>query len=413
MKAALKVGLCTLCTILTIGAVSVSAKWVEAGYDTTTPGNYGKIYNEVLNGKSTSNHKIIPVDANDIVWRSEGFELAYPHAGYDRLYLEGKWQNIAKYNNTYAQWQTRTKDYMWETAYPYAIYQRQQTNIPGVGWTWDYYPQNEAKVFTPTNRYARVSADFKNFGVADLRYDGSKIGADVKILYAKFIGNIVPLEKRSMFSIDKLSQRDPSTNEYVISDDQIAANIEIITSEYLTGPALAEPATKNVAQEFLDNIPNNWNWDSDVVRIEYNGKISWTDEQFEDAEPYKYYQFLVVNGLVLDGRNETPRIVRLTGGKATPNVTWKYAFAEAEYPYSIVEQKFVNGEAIYDANGNPIYRIPTGEFANSTIKVTSTDVEIWLKDARGGSYLVKSIPRYTGVVGSNPNGNAPGIVVVP
>ncbi len=413
MKSALKVVASTLCTILTIGVVSVSAQWVVAGYDTTTPGNYGKIYNEVLKGKSTSNHKILPVDEKDIVWRSEGFELAYPHAGYDRLYLEGNWQDIAQYNNTFAQWETRTKDYMWEMVYPYALYQRQQTNIPGIGWRWDYYPQDESKVFTPTNRYADVKANFRSFGIADLRLDETKIGEDVKAMYSRFIGSIVPLDQRDMFSIDRLSQRDEITNEYVISDWEIAANIEIISSKFLTGPALAGPAVKNVAQAYLDSMPNDWKWDSDTVKVDFNGKISWTEEQFESAEPYKYYQFLIVNGMVMDGSNETPRIVRLTSGKATPNITWKYAFAEEEYPYSVVEQKFINGKPVLDENDKPIYRIPTGEFANSKIKVTSTDIEIWLYDDRGGSYLVKSIPKYRGLLGDNPNGNAPGIVDIP
>ena len=414
MKSARKAVAGTLCAIFTISVVSVSASWIPAGYDTTSPGDYGKIYNEVLGGKSTSNHKIIPVDEKDIVWKAESFEFVYPHAGYDRLYLEGNWQNITKYNDTFPQWETRTKDYTWEMAYPHKIFQRQQTNIPSAGWTWDFYPQDESKVFTQTNRYASVKADYRIFGIADLRLNETRISDDVKEMYSKFLSKgIVPLENRPMFSVDSLSERDSKTNEYVISDEAIANNIEIIYSKYLTGPVFAGPGVKNVAQAYLENSKNGWKWDSDVLKIEKNGKISWTNEMFESDEPYKYYQFLIVNGMILDGRNGTPRIVRLTGGKATPNITWKYAFAEKDYPYSVVEAKFINGKLVLDADGQPVYRIPTGEFANSTIKVTSTDIEIWINDNRGGSYKIKSIPKYIGVVGPDATGKAPGIIDIP
>ena len=57
-----------------------------------------------------------------------------------------------------------------------------------------------------------------------------------------------------------------------------------------------------------------------------------------------------------------------TNGKATPDVQWKYAFVEADYPYNIVEYKYirnVDGKMIqaFDENSSPIYRYPTGEHA--------------------------------------------------
>lgn len=41
---------------------------------------------------------------------------------------------------------------------------------------------------------------------------------------------------------------------------------------------------------------------------------------YEMDEPYCYYQYLIVNGVAMDGHNDTPRIFRYTGGKATPEV---------------------------------------------------------------------------------------------
>ena len=76
-----------LCSAVAFSTLSVSAEWIDAGYDTTTPPNYYKIQNEVLYGKLTSNQKSVPVKDEDVVWKQEGYELDYPHIGYDRLYL--------------------------------------------------------------------------------------------------------------------------------------------------------------------------------------------------------------------------------------------------------------------------------------------------------------------------------------
>jgi len=46
-----------ICSVIAFGSLSVSAEWIDAGYDTTNPPNYYKIQNEVLYGKLTSNQK--------------------------------------------------------------------------------------------------------------------------------------------------------------------------------------------------------------------------------------------------------------------------------------------------------------------------------------------------------------------
>ena len=149
-----------ICAIIAFGSLAASAEWIDAGYDTTTPPNYFKIQNEVLYGKNTSNFKQIPVKEEDVKWVKEGYELEYPHIGYDRLYLEGHKQVITRYNALYPQWETRYRDFMWELCGDHTIWQRQQTKIPNIGWKWDF--GNEAlgisdfEVFVPTNRTAEV-----------------------------------------------------------------------------------------------------------------------------------------------------------------------------------------------------------------------------------------------------------------
>ena len=59
-----------LCSVVAFSTLSVSAEWVDAGYDTTTPPSYYKIQNEVLYGKFTSNVKKVPVKSEDVVWKT-------------------------------------------------------------------------------------------------------------------------------------------------------------------------------------------------------------------------------------------------------------------------------------------------------------------------------------------------------
>lgn len=119
-----------LAAAMALSTATASAEWLFAGYDTTNLNDIGKIYNEKVNGHYTNKSKVEPIDANQVKWYFEGYELEYPHAGYDRLYLEGKAQQITRYNNLFPQWETRLKDNMWELCGEHRIYQRQQTKSP-------------------------------------------------------------------------------------------------------------------------------------------------------------------------------------------------------------------------------------------------------------------------------------------
>lgn len=377
-------------TIVALTSVSASAEWVSSGYDTTDLDNIGKIYNEVIGGNYTSKSKFVPLEQKDIKWVAEGYELSYPHAGYDRLYLEGNRQEITRYNNLFPQWETKFADYFWELYGDHRIYQRQQTNIPGLGWRWDYSDDAyvDSKLFVPTNRYAKVTTDYKLYGVGPFDFEGKFVSKEVADMYARFgvadheyIFNPETKEiaDGTFFSDENLSRLD-TNGEYVVSDAEIADHAASVMSKYLTGPSYrGDAATKNVASEYLKHS-EAWEWDNDTL-IYGGGKVSWTGVMYEMAEPYNMYQYLIVNGIVFDGHNDLPRIYRYTGGKATPTVEWKYAFAEKEYPYNVIEYKYVDGKlAIDEVTGEPIYRMPTGEYANLYYKVTSTEVQAWLKD---------------------------------
>lgn len=395
--------------IAALTSVSASAEWISSGYDTTDLSNIGKIYNEVIGGNYTSKTKFVPLKEKDIKWVAEGYELAWPHAGYDRLYLENNYQYITRYNNLFPQWETRFADYFWELYGNHRIYQRQQTKIPNLGWRWDY-SDNAAldnTLFTKTNRFADVETSFKWYGVGPFDFDGKFVSDEVAAMYARFGVNnheftVKPGTKDivdgTFFSDENLS-RINAYGEYAVSDAEIADHAASIISKYLTGPSYrGDDPTKNVAAEYLKH-GEAWAWDDDTLM--YGGaQVSWTGVMYEMAEPYNMYQYLIINGIVFDGHNDLPRIYRYTGGKATPSVEWKYVFAEKAYPYNVIEYKYVDGKlAIDEVTGEPIYRIPTGEFANVYHKVTATEVQTWLKDANA-DVMIGSVSRVDHDLGS-------------
>ncbi len=401
---------------------AASAEWQFAGYDTTNPPAYGKIYNEVINGKYTSKQKVDPVKDEDAVWKFEGYELSYPHIGYEKLYLEGNAQNaVTRLTNRFPQWETRFCDFMWEVCGEHRIYQRQQTKINNKYWAWDFGRDEyeEGMVFVPTTRNADVTVDFRNYGIANLDNDGNYVydvngnvyNEEKYTLYTDFgampaafnveldeEGNPTKeIKAGDFFSSDNLSRLD-DTNQFAVSDWEIADHLDIAQSKFVTGPSYyGENGTKDAAAMYFANKEYGWDWDYDTVRLTHEAKIDWTKQVYEMNEPYYYYQYLIVNGVVMDGHNDTPRIYRYTGGKATPDVQWKYAFVEADYPYNIVEYKYIRGNdgkmiQAFDENGCAVYRYPTGMYGNTYFKVTDTEVQCWVRDTKG-DYMIGSINR--------------------
>ena len=400
---------------LMLSSMSVLAAWEFGGYDTTTS-DFGKIYNEIIDGSYTGKTIIEPLAEKDVEWKAEGYEYAYPHAGYDRLYLEGNAQLITRYNNMFPQWETRYKDFMWEMCGDHKIYQRQQTYIPGRGWDWDFgneaFNIPDSAVFVPTTRYAETTDSFKAYGVGPYNMNGWFVSEAVADLYNTMgintdnifelttdeNGNWKNVINNTFFSDENLSRINPENGKYVVSDEEIAAKVGFITSKYVTGPVFyGSEATKNVAKAYTDMYeagiePTVWAWDADTVRFDAP-EISWTKPTYEAEEPYKQYQYLVVNGLVFDGRNDLPYIFRYTGGKASPKVEWRYQWPEAAYPYNMVEFKYLDGRLALNADGTPVSRFPTGEFANAYVKTTDTMIQFWLEDTKGNNFMVNEVSR--------------------
>lgn len=430
-----KIAAVALGAVMALSTVAVSAEWKFAGYDTTDLSNIGKIYNEVIDGDYTSKQKTEAVDPEDIEWKAEGFEYDYPHMGYDRLFIEGNAQKQVKYNNTFPQWETRLKDYTWELCGDHRIWQRQQTNIPGAGWRWDYGVDKDvdANLYTPTTRFADTVDSYNVIGFADLDLNGEKISEEVADMYKNFAVYVTVEDMlntkvdvdgdgyaEELFSPAVLSARD-AWGQYVVSDEFIADYVASIQDKSVTGPSFhGEPATRNVAEEYLAVDGSTfWYWDADTVRFG-GGKVTWTDCKYEMADPYAYYQFMVINGVVCDGTGDKPYIYRYTGGKAAPVIEWKYITYDEVVEldetygtynanwYDVIEWKHIDGKPAYDEYGYPVLRIPTGEYANTYVNVTANEIQIWRTTDNGADELLDSIDRLHPAYGGLSNVFVPG-----
>lgn len=182
-------------------------------------------------------------------------------------------------------------------------------------------------------------------------------------------------------------------NRYFLTDDVIAEIVPMIKAKKITASftETSELITKVAVEEYiksetagidfaitpvtyynaLTNIWTAWDWNGvDALDVKYNvADIAWTTPNFEAAVPHRYYQYMIVDGIVLDGSDKKPRIWRYTGSNANPSVEWKL---DSFIPvvdsgvntlglYAAVERMYVNGaKTIYT-------RIPANEFAVNSV----------------------------------------------
>ena len=309
---------------------------------------------------------------------------------------------------------------MWELKAPYYIWERQQTKVNNKTWQWDFgnpsFNIPDEAVKTKTNREAVVlDTNWQNYGFGKYANSGAELTNDEKDMYSYFgVDAVQEWEDLKAWHLSPaaLSMRDENTNLYCYSDAYIASLIPVVKSKYMTAKFNVEDnkglETKSFAEEYLAHMNDNWAWDADALVVKYDAVIDWTAPTYEMAEPYNMYQFLIVNGVVLDGTNGKDRIYRYTGGKASPKITWEFAFFQNAYDengnfidgvYEVVERKYVDGVAAVDEYNNPIYRVPTGEYGNTYFKLNGNIIEYWVVDAAGHQTLLSQVDNWIGSLG--------------
>lgn len=401
-----------ICAVLSASAVvSVSAnEWIFSGYSTDSyniqTGVYNKIWYEVDdNGIPTGKEKLEGV-AENVEWRYDFYEALYPHNMVERLYLDGIKTSVTRDSGGLADLETKFIPDMWEVQYPYRIYERLSTYRPnqyGV-WTWmrNELPANETHRGLTDADYLKylgknepVTQTYEYFGFGPYRIinkdtitsgeyrpgssqalyndyywyagaqdlngnyivDARMLLDDLEIDYDKdgtFEGSWLNDTQRMC---ELLSERNMQTGQYIVSNEEIAKHIPIFKSEYLRGNdygngGMQKIDTATYYTKTKDESMFNPHFIMDCS-ADRPAQISWTEEYYEQAFPYHEYQYLIIDGVVCDGRwigvdangNDVklPTIYRYTGGDASPDVEWVYAFIEEAYPHEVYFEKILDG----------------------------------------------------------------------
>ena len=172
-----------------------------------------------------------------------------------------------------------------------------------------------------------------------------------------------------------------------------SVSIKLFHEEYLAHPEYPVWATEAA---------------DDTIEVFYDAKISWTTPQYELVEPYREYQFLIVNGIVLDGTkdangNVKDYVGRYTGAVGNPVVEWEFYMYQAKTDaegdvlgnigernvYEVVERKLINGKKVVEAFGNYITRTRTDVYGYGYVKAVAGGLEyrVAMEDGSNDRFL--------------------------
>lgn len=359
MKNTKKILASVLC-IATVAATTTAFagnSWKFKGYS-TTPANvragvYNKLWYEVdARGIPTGKHKADGV-ASNVQWKHDFYERDYPHAEVNRLYLDGQATDVLMDSGAFADWEIKYVPEMWEVQFPYRIYERLKTNIPGIGWyanTLEHRGVTSADLFKYLGKNEPVTQSFEYFGFGPYRIIDKDIIEQAnyragwsshelnknQALYNGFYwwegatdlnGNYIvdsskllsalgmdaadyafPLDD-SDACVNMLSAMDAHGN-FEVTNAEIAAMIDVFKSEYLTGRDYVAGGNQVIDTATYYTRTLNAAMFNPVIVIgtttDNVAKIDWTNEtyefEFDVFDGHRQYQYLIVDDVVLDGR---------------------------------------------------------------------------------------------------------------
>ena len=274
------------------------------------------------------------------------FERAWPNREYVALYADGVNTGVYLYTGMQENLTYRKSGFMWELAAPHRIYQRTQALIYGDWYTDGTYPVEYAR------DVAKVTAEYTNFyGFGYWRVNDGKIkympGDDYKELGAfanlkKYTSNldenIYAGENWDLIAAGALKPGAVTdlTGKYVKAED---IKIRRTYSLEISGPAFNYDGSVSAGKEYADIYnadlaaeegimikdgkkvvladPNKTLSDFAVPELvknvyTYNGSsdystVEWVPAGYEKEWPYKYFEVLKVDGVLLDGSKSTDR----------------------------------------------------------------------------------------------------------
>ncbi|MGN1122407.1 MAG: hypothetical protein ACI4RV_08575 [Eubacteriales bacterium] len=359
-----------LVTGITAVVVSVSSalgasalEWKVKGYDTTVlekeaynTYRVGVIYEQfddnnlstgvVVDSKLAEVYGLEPYAR--VSFSAPAFERAWPNREYVAVYANGDITGKVLYTGVKENLKYRDANYMWELAAPHRIYSRKQALIYGNWYTDASYPTQYA------GDVATVTAEYSNFyGFGMWRVNGSAI-------------SYMPAALRSYANVDTDIYFDGGVAGNALAPDTVTdltgkkdIQIKKTFNLVLSGPKFNFDGTVTKGNEFAavysaadaepetlanfavaELVKHVYSHDGSCATMD----VEWVNAGFESAAPYRYYQFLKVGDVLLDGRliegttMNRPKVYRYIigpdGNPATANVTAVYTTAlSASKPY--------------------------------------------------------------------------------
>ena len=256
------------------------------------------------------------------------YEALYPHPAVYEI-TDSKTGAVSYRTSLteFAPWQSQFMPYYWETRLPYRIFEKRFSHLPDIGWVEQ--EENPAfgvsyeDVYRVSGDYEPVQKHYRLFGFGNFRIVGENRVAPAQMVYHTYPGGYRAIDW-SQFSPEVLSQKDNWGN-YLVSDEAITKQIPLYDSAYLTGRNYAKGGTMtiDVAKEVIDGADPNLFDPSILQPSQREHTVSW-QLCSEPTEPYRQYEVLRLDGILLVGRVENgvqlPHIYRYTGefGKVEP-----------------------------------------------------------------------------------------------
>jgi hypothetical protein len=405
-----KAGIATgLATAMCLAAVSASAStWVIKDYDTSssTPLPTAPIvYQEFDDNGFPTGRVVSGLSAQaenlkgfaDVELKNSWISDVYPNAEYANLYADGNYTGrvfaTGRDGSVPGLVQYRDVDYMWEAAAPYKIYSIKQANLLINGKAQWFGTVEKNYPVQYTGRNASVTSERVAYGFADYEVTGTnKVSTVPSVIKSSYMDKTAYTALVGLTS-DQLAPSTLPTKTVEVAKD---ATI-LIPRTYdlkLTGPSFDDNGVQTAGGKVIygtkESNPSKFNVSNLLTTItDVSGNlaycdITWTKGAYEKAKPYRLYEYLTIDGVVMDGSAignglYKPSIFRYTGAKA--NLDHKIAVVGVSEDGEVLLQTKVTFDegktyvAEGDAYGsgvyaNASYRVEKGTAVNGAKTVT-------------------------------------------
>lgn len=290
----------------------------------------------------------------------------YPNQEYAKLYADGAYTG-----RVYATGRDgedlvtyRDVDFMWEASAPYKIYSIKQARLTINGVTQWFGTVEKNYPVQYSGKNASVAVQRVAYGFGDYEVTGAnKVSLVPERIKQGYMDTKAYSEIRGI-EADKLAPQVVAPTPIEVSRD---AGF-LIPRTYdlkLVGPSFDDNGNQIAGGTVLYgtkyptpanfNVPNLLTTLKDNITDEiYYCDITWTEGGFERAKPYKLYEYLTVDGVVMDGSKigenlYKPCIFRYTG--ATANLPHRTVVAGVDAKGEVVlktQVSFDNGKTFVD-----------------------------------------------------------------